>query len=104
MIKFKFMKIILSLLLVAFVSLANAESTNTTGVDFQCNYSQSANMPMTMDSMSAHVHVDCPQCLVISAADKFTKVIFLKITFLPSTNDTPYASFVSKVTTPPPTV
>jgi len=98
------MKIALSLLLMTLMLWANAESKNTIDSDFQCNYSQSTNMPMTMDSMSTHVHVDCPQCLVIGTTDKFSEMIFLKATFLSSTIDTSYASITSKVNTPPPTV
>ncbi len=98
------MKIIVFLFFTVFMSLANAETNDN--LNHQCDNIQ--NIHITASSMGhpnmQHVHTDCSQCLTID----FLKYIFPKSNLqknqLTEYSGIHYSSFISRVTTPPPTI
>lgn len=87
------------------MSLANAEFKNSTNdINFQCSYLDGMKASMSMEGPFNHEHADCAQCLAISSIDKLSETTTPKTTFSIFMSDVPYISFVSKITTPPPTI
>ncbi len=98
------MKVLSLLIFLVFMSLVNASDVSAFGSVEHCSMDGKSMSMSTVERLSGCNNTDCVQCLIV---DK--KVVFLGY-YIPQPLsvvfifDTFYASFTSKVNTPPPIV
>jgi len=97
-------KIILSLFLFLFMSLANAEIKNADDTNFHCSQSSKMQNTMHMGFSNIHSHADCTQSSAINNSTYFSEIVTSKTKQFSLMVDASYESIISTIATPPPII
>jgi len=100
------MKVVIFLFFTVFMFLANAETNDIDNSNHQCDHVQNIHIthPSMGHSNMQHVHTECSQCLTIGFLKHISPKNNLQKNQLIAYLKMHYSSFVSRVTTPPPTI